>query len=356
MKEDAVGGRRARKVRGRGRVAVLVWALSWLVIVGSIGGVVFGMVWADDPSDTSRVSGALAWVALMGAVFRFHLGLGLLVMCAAAVLARARMAAVVMGLMAVVLLGERGVMYSPWRGDTGVGRDLRVMSVNLLYGRGDPDRLMAQIEDEDPDVVLIQEFTPDLEGRFAEMMGERYGYSVMRARTDAFGVAVFSRYGFVGEPEVWRGDHGGFVPIVECMLDVEGRKVGVWDVHVVPPTSIGWVIEQRSHIAAIAERVDARFARGDLDGIVVGGDFNAVSGSNHVREIRASAGGLVEAHAVVGVGAGSTWAARGKRSWFPGIRIDNVFVGGGLVPVRSVVGEGIGSDHYPVVVDVRFYE
>lgn len=352
---DEGGAGRARR-GGRGRVAVLVWMVSWLVILGSIGGVVFGVVWADDPGDTSRVSGALAWVSLMCVVFRFHLGLGLLVVCAAAVLARARVAAVAAGLMAVVLLGERGVMYSPWRGDTGIGRDLRVMSVNLLYGRGDPERLMAQIGEEGPDVVVIQEYTPDLEAGFFDRMSAEYPYSRRAARTDAFGIALFSRHPFVGEAEIWRGDGGEFVPTVECVLDVGGRKVGVWGVHVVPPTSIGWVIEQRSHIAAIARRVDARFARGDLDGVIVAGDFNAVSMSNHVREVRACAGGLVEAHAAVGVGAGSTWAARGRRAWVPGVRIDHVFVGGGLVPVRSAVGGAIGSDHYPVVADVRFYE
>ncbi|MEM9373280.1 MAG: endonuclease/exonuclease/phosphatase family protein, partial [Planctomycetota bacterium] len=82
----------------------------------------------------------------------------------------------------------------------------------------------------------------------------------------------------------------------------------------------------------------------------VGGDFNATSGSNHLREIREA--GLAEAHASKGAGPGVTWPVRGMKRHAPGIRIDHVFVGGALQPASSRVGRGFGSDHLPVLADV----
>jgi endonuclease/exonuclease/phosphatase (EEP) superfamily protein YafD len=63
---------------------------------------------------------------------------------------------------------------------------------------------------------------------------------------------------------------------------------------------------------------------------------------------------LRSAHDDRGRGWVSTWP--NGQVWLPPVRIDQVFVSPEVECVRIVEGEGRGSDHKPVIVDVRIRE
>lgn len=314
----------------------------------------FGQFWRHDPADTGRLDGWLAFGALCGQAFRFHLGFVILLAVAAALLARARRAAVLLVVLLIPTLGARAVMYAPWRGGVADpdAPGITVMSANLLFGRGSVDALIDQIDATDPDVVLFQEYTP-ASSEYEAALRARYPHFVVWPRDDAFGQAVFSRLAFVGEPELWRGPEGSVIPMIACEVRAGGRRVAVWNVHTLPPVGSRYTIEQRRMVAWIAERAAALLG-GDRppDGLVIAGDFNAPFGTNHLREL--SRAGLREAHAEVGTDAGSTWPRLWWKRYFPGIRLDQVVFGGGLRPVWSAVGTDFGSDHRPVSARLVF--
>lgn len=299
----------------------------------------------------------MAFAALCSQTFAFHLGFAMLSVLIVALLVRARHAAVLLGLLLLPTLGPRAWTFAPWRGNgrvesvqgsaVDVGNGITVFSANLLYGRGRIADVQAQIERADPDVILFQEYTPE-SSVYEALLRERYPHHVVLPREDAFGQAVFSRLAFTHDPEVWYGPGGSTIPVIACGVMVGEKRIGVWNVHTLPPVRWRGTVLQRAMVAWIADRVSAVMEDPDAPhGLIVAGDFNAPYRTNHLRELRGA--GLLEAHHEAGAGPGSTWPRLWWKRHFPGIRLDHAMYTGGLEAVRAAVGEDFGSDHRPVV-------
>ncbi len=84
----------------------------------------------------------------------------------------------------------------PWyvrsASESGVG--VRVMSANLRYGRADADAVVS-LAKENTDILALQELTPE-KARLLSTAGleEAFPFQALRARDDAAGVGIWSRY------------------------------------------------------------------------------------------------------------------------------------------------------------------
>ena len=83
--------------------------------------------------------------------------------------------------------------------------------------------------------------------------------------------------------------------------------------------------------------------------LVVVGDFNATEHSLVYKQLQAS--GLRSAHDDRGRGYATTWP---NGQWIlPPIRIDQVFLTPDVECLNIAEGQGLGSDHKPLIVDVK---
>ncbi|MEM9374163.1 MAG: endonuclease/exonuclease/phosphatase family protein [Planctomycetota bacterium] len=181
---------------------------GWAFALGISGWIAFGLLWKDDPATDSRLSGWLAFAALFSDAFRFHLGFAVFASLIAALIARGRSLAVVLAALLIPTLGARVAMLPDRDRDTPIGGPrLSVLSANLLFGRGDDELLLAQIRSADPDIVLLQEYTPGSAG-LAEALAGSHPHAVELPRRGAFGMAVFSKRPFVGRPDRSQRDSG----------------------------------------------------------------------------------------------------------------------------------------------------
>jgi endonuclease/exonuclease/phosphatase (EEP) superfamily protein YafD len=253
----------------------------------------------------------------------------------------------------VLGLGPAALTWAP--GGSAPGADaapdqrLVVLSANLLFARADPERLLAWIDEVDPDIIVLQEHDAPWPRIIHERLGGEYRHIWQEPRRGAFGQAIVSRLPLV---DVQRAPGVGAweIPCARATVEHGGRRVDVYCVHVLPPIGYHNIVEQRRQIAWLAEDARARLASGASDGVILAGDFNAPFYTNHMRELRAA--GLREAHATAGRGRGATWGPRrGVLSLAPGVRLDHVVFGGELAPVWSLVGPDIESDHRPVAAE-----
>lgn len=235
--------------------------------------------------------------------------------------------------------------------DPSARANLSVLSTNVLAPN--PSRALAQeILRSDADVVLVQEASDEWwslleeEGvlaRYPHHVEETHSY-----RQDYMGIAILSRLPIV-EAEV-ENLASTYVPLARAdVVLANGARVRLYSVHTLPPY-VGELLER--HLAQMARlRELARADMNDpaLDAVVFGGDFNASPMSFQYRQLREV--GLVPAHDRVGRGFATTWP---NLPWpFPPMRLDHAFVAGSDVEVVSVrEGEGEGSDHLPVRVDL----
>jgi endonuclease/exonuclease/phosphatase (EEP) superfamily protein YafD len=217
------------------------------------------------------------------------------------------------------------------------GPALRVLSVNMRYGTGSPEALVALARRMRADVVSVQELTPGLAGELeAAGLGELLPEQILQPGDGAIGIGLYSR-----------------VPLATATAPGERRS---------PLILAGVVIEgaPRIEIAAVHPPPPLRGSawRGDLRALppampggplrILAGDFNATLDHAELRRLVDT--GYVDAADEVGAGLQPTWP-QGRR-FPPPVTIDHVLADR-RCGVRSFsVHEIEGADHRAVFAEL----
>src|SRR5689334_3919453 len=114
-------------------------------------------------------------------------------------------------------------------GDPAAGRRLTLLSHNILFEGGDPDRTLKGLRSREPDVLVLQEVTSAWTNRLEATLPGRFPYRALAARVGAHGYAVYSRYPLRGEALLSEGGPPAFAQCVEVLLP--GRVLPLCNVH-----------------------------------------------------------------------------------------------------------------------------
>jgi len=215
---------------------------------------------------------------------------------------------------------------------------LTLATINLRARNEDGQRLLALVDAERPDVIVLQELTPRWADRIEPLM-ERYRHSLLVPRDGAFGIALLSIYPLARQ-QVFALS-GLSYPTISATVQVGATQLNLIGVHPISPTSstsAGRRNDQLNTLAIVAAQTDGALA--------VLGDFNATPWSPHLQKF------LIETglrNAAEGFGLDFTWP-----TFLPllGIPIDHCLVSSELAVNGYHRGRSIGSDHYPVFIEV----
>jgi endonuclease/exonuclease/phosphatase (EEP) superfamily protein YafD len=221
---------------------------------------------------------------------------------------------------------------------------VRLLSANVYNGNDDPGRYADEIRRIGADVVFLQEATQhflaalDETGALAELP-----HRAVVTRTDPFAHVVASRWPLVAQDVL---ELDGRPILVRATADIGGMRLRLFSVHVVAPfggAREDWARELR----AVGDAV-----RAEQGPVVVAGDFNATWGHREFRRLLDA--GLTDAAAARGRPFQMTWP-RDRRLIPPLARIDHVLTTSGLTVTGIWTGQGLGSDHRPLmaVIAVR---
>jgi endonuclease/exonuclease/phosphatase (EEP) superfamily protein YafD len=282
----------------------------------------------------------LSWVFVLADVFRLQY----LVVLAAAALAAAALrrlrlagaAAALAALNAVVI----GVPFTApaVAAPPGAGKgSLRLLIANVEVGNPRFDAVERLVERTRPDVFGVVELTSGLAARLRRALPE-YRMRRLAPQDDAYGIGVFSRLPLLSA-RVERFPADGGPPTIVARVRVAGEPVTVVVTHVHTP--FAGSIHVR-HLQALAD------ARPRLGGrVAICGDFNTPPWAGPFRRLMAGAR-LTDLY---GDGA---WSGYSWPTWNPLLRVplDNCLVGGGLAVSGHRHGADIGSDHFPLDVEL----
>lgn len=349
---------------GRRRWPLLAW-VSWLAAAGAIGQMVLAWGVRDDLRDASGGALVPLYVAFMAQVFLFHAGIAMAPVVAFALLTRRRALAAVAATVLVFAAGEECAVWlrpaktveaatsaeaAPGGGAGSAAAGFTVMSVNMMYGRVDAEALARELARFDPDIILVQEWTPRAASRVGAHLREGWPHVVEAASDGAFGQAIFSRRPLAGPALMHPPGGPTEVPQMTASLDMgRGRVLRITNVHTFPPASLTRFGKQRAIIRGLAAWIE----RGQGPHLLAG-DFNATSRTALLGALHRA--GLREAHVQAGSGRGATWPRIGPLRLVPGIRLDHLWHGPDLVCVGAWVGDETGSDHLPVAARFRWKE
>jgi len=296
----------------------------------------------DDPFKTNRYY-EIAWYgAFLARTFDFHAGLAFLAIALAAAVIRRWRAAIAATPLLLIGVGPTIWEYRLRESADSRTNSLRVMSVNLLWVNENTQPILDEILAESPDVLLLQEYTPTWHRAVQTKLGTSYSYATLHLIPGAFGAAIYSKYPL---SEGVRSPGDSFEdrsPFLRAVLDIQGRNVSVYCVHLVPPTWANFGLMRRQFKILHEELTKT------AGPLIVGGDFNFTGNASMDNCLELI--GLTDAHAAAGYGRGATFKLR----LLPDIRIDHIYMSAGLTPVACRTGIGRDSDHRPVIVDFRF--
>ncbi|MFI5958363.1 endonuclease/exonuclease/phosphatase family protein [Cryptosporangium sp. NPDC051539] len=196
------------------------------------------------------------------------------------------------------------------------GDRLRVVAFNTKLGAGSVSSFAALVRAAKPDVVMVQELTPEWAAEFSAL--GLFPYSALRALPGASGTGIWARYPLTDSRTV--DPKSGFDQTF-ALLRRPGKPVlEVISAHPRPP------IFKPEEFGSVARWTGdlSRLPRASRSGPVriMAGDFNASLDHSPFRKLVGS--GYVDAAAEVGKGLVPTWPMNGNKA--PPVTLDHVLV------------------------------
>jgi endonuclease/exonuclease/phosphatase (EEP) superfamily protein YafD len=218
---------------------------------------------------------------------------------------------------------------------------LKILHANVLSSNQNYQALLDEVDQTQPDVIFLQEVNTSWLAGIGSLKN-KYPYVHLLPRNDNFGIAMLSRLPVENvQTRALRSD----VPSIEATLSIQGKKITLLSTHPVPPISSDYLARRNDQLLGIANWSASKKDQS----LVVIGDLNLTMFSNKYGQLENA--GLSDCRK--GFGINPTWPAGSVLTPILKIALDHCFVTG--ANVRSFgLGNDIGSDHLPVVVEIAF--
>ncbi len=214
---------------------------------------------------------------------------------------------------------------------------LRVLSINVFGYNDQHRRMLDYVRAERPDVLIVIEVTPSW-GEALQALRSEYAYSWVLPTGVRAGMAMLSREQPIGTRLVDLGNTGE--PSMLMTVRTADGPVSVLGTHLYWPLGPGDSRVRNTQLAGIA-----RVARETREPLLVAGDLNVTpfspqfTATLHDGGLRSCADDRLV----------PTWPARIP---FLFIQIDHCLVSDTLAVRDFHTGPYVGSDHYPIVMEV----
>jgi endonuclease/exonuclease/phosphatase (EEP) superfamily protein YafD len=210
--------------------------------------------------------------------------------------------------------------------------DFKISSINLLSSNSRTDLVKNYIEKEDPDILILMEFTPEWKKELVPIM-ENYQYKQLVPRRDNFGIALLSKFKMKSSIDYFGLNDK---PSIVGDITIEDKKYSLIATHPIPPINQRTFENRNKQLSNIINN-RTRFS----ENLIVIGDFNTSSFSNHF--VNLLQGDLKDSR--IGFGLLPTWPADFEIFQ---TTLDHCLVSTNLDVLERSNGENIGSDHLPI--------
>jgi endonuclease/exonuclease/phosphatase (EEP) superfamily protein YafD len=246
--------------------------------------------------------------------------------------------------LAIIALMHGWAIKDLWWGGTASaaldGVPLRVVTANVRSQNRTPEKVLELVRGADADLVVLIDTRLNRWQRVLTALAAQYPYQAPPTWRERPPVVLFSRHPILKE-RVARAP-GGRRPYLVAEVATGDQTLVVAGVHSSSPLPSKDSYSRNREIDHIVE-----LARDRGQPLIVAGDFNTTPWSPHFQDRLAAVGlrNAADGHGYVG-----TWP-----TWFwPAlIPIDHILLKGPLAVTTIRRGPRIGSDHYPIIADLR---
>jgi endonuclease/exonuclease/phosphatase (EEP) superfamily protein YafD len=220
----------------------------------------------------------------------------------------------------------------------------QLFDANIAQDNYRPREIAREIAVDHPDVVALEELTPQAyRWLTADGVLADYRWDLVEPRSGAGGMGLWARVPMNGYRS-WVSD-GSQVELAAWVAPPHEPRTRLDVVHVYAPAEgPDEPAEWRGQLAQVRDHL-----RREPRPLVVAGDFNATADAGPFQRILHL--GLSDAAVLAGQGWRMTWPR--NQPWVvPYLRIDHVLLSPGLTETAYRLGDGQGSDHHPVIVEI----
>lgn len=220
---------------------------------------------------------------------------------------------------------------------------LKVFTANVLQSNQEFDRMLAQIQQKDPDVIFLVE-TDDTWAEGMKRLEQSHPFVVQQALDNTYGILFYSRLPVRNEQVLYRTDPE--VPSVEAEVQLRsGHWIKVFGLHPKPPVPH----ESLYSTAKDKELMKVAFkVKEESEPCIVMGDLNDVAWS-HVTQLFRKVSGLLDPRR--GRGFYSTYSAR---NWLMRIPLDYIFCSAHFALIKMNRMPYNGSDHFAMFIHLQY--
>jgi endonuclease/exonuclease/phosphatase (EEP) superfamily protein YafD len=219
-------------------------------------------------------------------------------------------------------------------------KKLRILFANVRGDHPDPAAYLNELPEINPDVIVFVEYYPwwHRDAQPAKAYAA-YPYGTPGGRPPGGEVGVFSKLPIENEQRVFAADRMCY----SFDIRVDGQPLRIFALHAPRPMDIPFM-DYHGFWNSVTPQLLAL-----PDPAVIVGDFNATPSSKLLKRLTADR--LRSAHEDRGRGYANTWP--NGMAPIPPIRIDHALLTPGVECVSIAEGRGVGSDHKPLILDVR---
>lgn len=283
------------------------------------------------------------WAFDLFSHFRLQYVVIALALCLAALAGRAHLCA---GALAAIALVHGFAIKDLWLGGGAAaaseGVPLRVVSANVLNSNRAQEEVLEFVRRSDAGVVVLVDALRTRWREVLSALGEDYPYRAPDTWRDGAPVILLSRHPIVRDTV--ESAREGRRPYLAADLVLGDRTLMAVGVH---PSSPSPRDPSDTHQRNLQLDYLAELVEGKDRPVIVAGDFNTTPWSPHFRDLLVAAG---LRNAANGHGYIATWP---RWFWPAQIPIDHILVRGPVATASMKRGPSIGSDHYPIIADLR---
>jgi len=230
---------------------------------------------------------------------------------------------------------------------------LTAMTLNMLWSNEDDAAILAAIQQANPDLIGLQEVTPDTEERLTRQLATAYPYVAADPIRRFHNILLLSRWPITAVTTSFQ------TPIeraLQATVLVNERAVTVFVAHLTPSNVLMYPSDEFATYTedCYSERLReaqslAQAIRNSTNPALLLCDCNFTSTSEAYAALQ-----TVALDSFPGAGWGFGHTAQVAELPFPLLRIDYIWHTPKLVARRATVGPAVGSDHWPLIVELGF--
>ena len=275
------------------------------------------------------------WIFDMVAHFRVYYWIGFIALAALAMYQKER-TWIIANLFFVVVIGIGFVNFYIPRFEV-TGSDFRVCSMNVLSTNKDFQKALDVIEEEKPDVLVVQELSPPWVEKL-KVLAEKYPYQKNSPQNGNFGLGIYSKFPMKNTKVKTLCDVN--IPTIITDLEIGNKTITLIGTHPTPPLIHGFRNrnEQFRNLNKLVKKQKKPVVlTGDLNCTSFSYSLNLMTDGTNLKDTR------------LGFGLQPTWSVDIPLVNIP---IDHCFISEELKTANRRVGNSTGSDHYPIIVDI----